>query len=317
MIRKYSLITLLLFLFIYRASAQLAEIPFLFSKNRILIKVQSNKSKPLLFIFDTGGTGTLIDSLSAEKAGIKRDEGKNINVIGSGGAQNYAMASHQAVSLAGNVQIKDIELVLMNLSSFSSAVRDTIHGIIGYDVLSRYTTKIDFERHKISLYGSIKSADTIGYVRIPFEFNKGIAIPRFPVSVKLDNNESFTGRVMFDSGADLTLLVSAPFRNFHHFESKMGKTTGSKGRGLNFEKNDENAVIRGMSFNGFNFGPMAIELTKNDQAEAKDGYLGIIGMDIIKRFDVILDYANKNIYLKPNAFYNQPFDATLKAAHSK
>ena len=313
MTRRYSLITILLFFFVYEASAQIAQIPFLFSKNRMLIKVQSNNSKPMLFIFDTGGTGTLMDSLSAVNAGIKKDEGRNVNVIGSGGAQDYAIASHQSISLPGNVKINDIELVLMNLSSFSSAVKDTIHGIIGYDVLSRYATKIDFERQKISLYTDIRSADTLGYVRIPFEFNKGIAIPRFPITIKLDNNESFTGRVMFDSGADLTLLVSAPYRNFHQFDRKIGKMTGSKGRGLNFETNDENAVIKGMSFKGFSFGPMAIELTKNDKAEPKDGYLGIIGMDIIKRFHVILDYANKNIYLKPNALYYQPFDTKLKS----
>ena len=317
MIRKQSLITVLLFFFFCQASAQVAEIPFLFSRNRILMQVQSNKSKPMLFIFDTGGTGTLMDSLSAVNAGIKKDEGRNVNVIGSGGARDYAIASHQNVSLPGSIKINDIELVLMNLSSFSSAVKDTIHGIIGYDVLSRYTTKIDFERRKIFLYSNIKSADTAGYVRIPFEFNKGIVIPRFPIAIKLDNNETFTGRVMFDSGADLTLLVSAPYRNFHQFDSKIGKMTGSKGRGLNFDTNDENAVIKGMSFNGFNFGPMSIELTKNDKAEPKDGYLGIIGMDIIKRFHVILDYVNKNIYLKPNALYHQPFDARLKSATVK
>ena len=317
MIRRYLLITTVLFFLIFEASAQIAEIPFLFSKNRILVNVQSNKSKPMLFIFDTGGTGTLMDSLSAVNAGIKKDEGKNVNVIGSGGAQDYAIASHQNILLPGNIQIKDIELVLMNLSSFSSAVKDTIHGIIGYDVLSRYTTKINFESHKVSLFTSIKSVDTAGYMKIPFEFNKGISIPRFPITIKLDNNETFTGRVMFDSGADLTLLVSAPYRNFHQFDRKIGKMSGSKGRGLNFETNDDNAVIKGMSFNGFNFGPMAIELTKNEKAEPKDGYLGIIGMDIIKRFHVILDYANKNIYLKPNAFYHQPFDARLKSATVK
>ncbi|MET1055803.1 MAG: FKBP-type peptidyl-prolyl cis-trans isomerase [Pedobacter sp.] len=132
-------------------------------------------------------------------------------------------------------------------------------------------------------------------------------IPRFPISITLDNGESFSGRVMFDTGNAFSLLVSAPFSKFHNFNEKLGLTETTSGRGLHAVTRDRVANIQALSFNGFKFGKMGIRLTVNDQAEPKDGYLGILGIEIIKRFNVILNYAQKRIYLKPNHLYQDSF----------
>ena len=149
--------------------------------------------------------------------------------------------------------------------------------------------------------------DTSGYVGIPFEFSKNILIPRFPITIKLANGENFTGKVMFDTCNAATLLISTPFSKFHHFNDKLGKTLVTEGRGLSAVTQDRLANIKAMSFNGFNFGEMGVSLTINDAAEPKDGYLGILGIDVIKRFHVILDYPHQKIYLRPNGLYNEVF----------
>ncbi len=157
------------------------------------------------------------------------------------------------------------------------------------------------------LYGNISRADTAGYTRIPFEFSKGILIPRFPVTVTLAGGDSFTGRVMFDCGNALTLIVSTPFSKFHDFNRRLGPVIYGQGRGLNAVTTDQVAAIRSMSFDGFDFGRMVIRLTVNDKAEPKDGYLGILGTEVIRRFNVIIDYAGHAIFLKPNGNYRDPF----------
>ena len=167
---------------------------------------------------------------------------------------------------------------------------------------------MDFDHKKLSLYDQIKSVDTTGYTGIPFEFNKNVLIPRFPISITLANRETFTGRVMFDTGNVFALIVSSPFSKFHDFNSKLGETTINTGRGLNTTTQDRLATIKSMSFNGFDFGKMPIRLTINDSAEPKDGYLGILGIEVIKHFNVILDYAHKKIYLKPNQSYHDTFN---------
>jgi len=288
-------------------NAQITQIPFEFKGTHLFIKVQTNQSDTLNFVFDSGATGMSIDSLTAERVSISKANRQTVSVAGSGGAQNYTMALHQNIKL-GNVELKDINMVLINFASLSTAIGTKIDGIIGYEVLNKYITKLDFDQKKISLYDQIKSVDTTGYTCIPFEFSKNILIPRFPISITLANGETFTGRVMFDTGNVFSLIVSTPFSKFHDFNSKLGEITTHTSRGLNAKTQDQVATIKSMSFNGFDFGKMRIRLTVNDKAEPKDGYLGILGIEIIKRFNVILDYAHKKIYLKPNQSYHDAFN---------
>jgi hypothetical protein len=40
----------------------------------------------------------------------------------------------------------------------------------------------------------------------------------------------------------------------------------------------------------------------------QEGADGIIGNDLIRRFNVIFDYAKARLYLKPNSIYGAPFE---------
>ena len=46
---------------------------------------------------------------------------------------------------------------------------------------------------------------------------------------------------------------------------------------------------------------------KEGVSSAED-ILGILGSEIIYRFNIILDYKNKNIYLKPNYLFHENFE---------
>lgn len=305
-LKQNLLIAFLMLNGVLRLKAQIAQIPFEFKGAHIFIKVQTKQSDSLHFIFDTGCTGATIDSATAEKAGIGKENRRNISVAGSGGSQAYSMALNQGLKLK-DAEIKNTDLVLANLSSLSSTIGFRLDGIVGYEILNQYVTQMDFDHKRLLLYNNVKSVDTTGYTGIPFEFSKNILIPRFPISIMLANGESFTGKVMFDTGNAFTLIVSTPFSKYHDFNNKLGDTRITEGRGMNATTQDQLANIRSMSFNGFDFGPMGIRLTVNEKAEPKDGYLGILGIEVIKHFNVILDYATKRIYLKPNQAFHDTF----------
>jgi|GEM_PF-5347344 len=306
-LKRCLLIPLLLIIGCLNIKAQITQIPCTFQGKHLFIKVQTKQGDSLNFIFDTGATGASIDSATAERVGISKENRQNVSIAGSGGSQFYTMAVNQNLKV-GSAELNNINLVLVNLSSLSAAVGSRIDGIIGYEILNNYVTQLDFDHKKLLLYDKIQTADTSGYTGIPFQFNKDVLIPRFPISIKLANGESFTGRAMFDTGNAFSLIVSTPFSKYHDFKSKIGETTQVQGRGMNAFTQDQIATIQSMSFNNFKFDQMAIRLTINDQAEPKDGYLGILGIEVIKHFNVILDYANKRIYLKPNKLYSTGFN---------
>jgi FKBP-type peptidyl-prolyl cis-trans isomerase len=306
-IKKTLLVVFVMVATFSRLKAQVARIPFEFDGTHLYIKVRVNESDTLHFVFDTGSTGgATIDSSAAGKAGIGKENLQTVSIAGNGGVQSYNMALNQTLKL-GNIEFKNINIVLANFASLSASSGARIDGIAGDDILDKYVTELDFDHKALSLYKDIKFLDTTGYTPIPFEFSKNIHIPRFPISITLANGETFTGMVMFDTGNSLSLIVSTPFSKFHDFNSKLGETYISRGRGFSAETQEQVAVIKSMSFNGFHFGKMSVRLTVNDKATPADGYLGILGIEVIKHFNVILDYSHKMIYLKPNKNYNSTF----------
>jgi len=286
--------------------AQVASIPFAFNGKHLYIKIKTLKSRDLNFVFDTGATGATIDSATAENAGISKTGRETVNIAGSGGSQDYVIVPGQSLTL-GSVTISPVELTMVNFSNLSGVMGVKLDGILGFELLERYVTLVDFDQSKLVMYKGINEADTTGYTGIPFEFSKGINIPRFPITITLANGETFTGKVMFDTGNGFSLIVSTPFSKFHNFQEKIGDTKVTMGRGMNAVTQDQLANIKAMSFNGFTFGTMGIRLTVNEKAEARDGYLGVLGIEVIKRFNIILDYVHKKIYLKPNKAYFDSF----------
>jgi hypothetical protein len=60
-------------------------------------------------------------------------------------------------------------------------------------------------------------------------------------------------------------------------------------------------------------GPFRLEnvVTAFPPAEVRskqEGADGIIGNDLMRRFNVIFDYGNKRLYLKPNRHFDTPFE---------
>ncbi len=296
----------LLLLQVCAATAQTAQIPFQMQNGHVLIRVRVGQQDSLQFVFDTGATVSSLDSAAAVRAGIRTKDVQQVSVTGAGGAQQYLMLNGQNLQV-GNLPVKHVNLVLIDFKNLSTDLGIHLDGIIGLDVLNKYVTKIDFEEQLLSFYPAIQQVDTTGFAAIPFEFSKGIEIPRFPVSIVLNNGETFTGKTMFDLGNAGTLLISAPYSKFHQLETKLGKMVPHRGRGLNVATDERLAKINSMHFNGFEFGRMPVSLTINEAAVAKDGYLGILGTAVISHFHVILDYGAKMIYLQPNKNYLASF----------
>lgn len=301
-LNKTAIVAILCFVTIHSSTAQVATIPFDFKGKQLFIPLQAPNGKQLRFIFDTGATGAMIDSISAKEADLYDGPREKVSVAGSGGAKSYQMIFNREIKIQ-DLTIDKINFVLAGFKCLAVLVGDTFDGIIGYEILSRYVTRMDFEKKQVVFYENMNDLDTTGFVSIPFEFSKNILIPRFPISITLANGQKFIGKVMFDTGNASTLLVSTPFSKYHQFDQKLGATRITTGAGVHAETTDQLANIKFMSFDGFKFGPMGIRLTVNPAAEPKDGYLGILGIEIIKRFHVILDYAHQKIFLKPNRFY--------------
>lgn len=205
------LITLFLSLIIsIHLNAQIAEIPFELKNGLILLDVNVNdNTEANTFIFDTGATSDLLDSTSADKLGLEANYKHDVS--GAGGTKSYDIILNQKLKLQNKIEINNTNLVLTDLTKLKDRLERNFDGIIGYSLLKKYITKIDYENQKMLLYNKIENTDTTGYKAINFEFENGIPIPQFDISITLRNGETYTDKILFDNGAGLTLLINTPY----------------------------------------------------------------------------------------------------------
>lgn len=314
---KTILTNFLLFIGIYSLNAQVAEIPFELKNNLILLKASINDNTDArTFIFDTGATSDLLDSTTANNLGLEANYKQDVS--GAGGTKTYEIILSQKLTLNSEISINNTHLVLADLSELKEPLERDFDGIIGYSLLKDYITKIDYENHKILLYHKIENVDTAGYRAIPFEFANGIPIPQFDITIRLRNGESFTGRILFDSGAGLTLLINTPYNEKNQLIKKAGKSLVSESENLHGESTSESIAIQSMNIGSYKLNEMVISVAHDKGGvSGSEGYLGILGGEVISKFDVILDYSSSILYIKPNSTFNKPFEFPLSGIQLK
>ncbi|QXV66748.1 PDZ domain-containing protein [Mucilaginibacter sp. 21P] len=108
-------------------------------------------------------------------------------------------------------------------------------------------------------------------------------------------------------------MVNTPFQQKNDLMRKVGKRVESTQDNLSDKSVTTLAAIGGLKLGPFDFNQKLRVNISTDQAGASayEGYLGILGAEIINRFDHIIDYKAKRIYLKPNYLYKQKFVAAV------
>lgn len=305
---------LLVFTFTTYGKAQI-NLPFEERGGLFLVKLTINKMEGQ-FVFDTGASNTVLDSALAVKLGLK-SSGTNRS-SSTGGVATFNYIDNYKIGISEKQEITCKKIIFSNLSALHGRIGVEFAGIIGFDILNKYITKIDYETKTISLYTQLNKSEIETYTPITFNLNNGIPIPQFNISFALNNGEKFNGPILFDSGAGLTLMVNTPFKESNQLDKKVGKTIALQGQDLFTKKQLEQARIKSITIGIYTFENLPITLT-NTKAGVNSFtyYLGILGNQIISRFNVILDYSNKVIYLKPNKNFELPFDFPLSGIRFK
>lgn len=312
--KKNSIILLLLFSIQTSCNAQIKksilvdEIPFELINNTILIKLKVNELDNQLFIFDTGAGGTLISKSLGDN--LKLSNGFSSINTGAAGIHQVDVYQHNTITF-GKTQIKNISLIKDRKDFKKRVFLKTISGIIGYDILSNYVTKINYTKNQIELY-SFKNFDPSGFGKmhkfsimqnIPFIFIDNISIGK----------ESFKGKLLVDTGAQPNLIFNTPFVKKNNIENKVGKSFSVTGRVGTSNAKTTTVVCRVQKIDLFDSSfteiPSGLSIGTTGAQNNKKA-IGLIGNGILKRFDMTLNYSKKELYVIPNHLIDEKFTVT-------
>lgn len=287
-------------------------IPFKFINKNIIIPLTINQSDTLFFMLDSGLTHTLITQLFPEDSlQLNNVAEETIKGLGGNATLSVVISYDNEINLNGiagkHQRINFIKEDIFNLSQLAG---HKINGIIGYDFLKHFITKIDYRRHLITFYEPKKYRKRLrNYLRFPMEIIAGK--PYIKTTITAPDGQQKELKLMLDTGASLSLWV---MDNNGIQITKPPKTISTYlGQGLSGKIHGEYGRIPALHFQSKTIkNVLAAYPTPEDVSAAlTEGRNGSIGSEILRRFHIVMDYSGKQLFLKPNTAFKAPFSFNL------
>jgi hypothetical protein len=283
-------------------------IPFRqFTGGVLVVRGTVNDSPDSLnFILDTGSGGISLDSLTTVELGLRVTPSDRF-IRGIGGTKRLFYAANNSLRLPG-LQVDSLDFHISNYSFISSVYGVQIDGIIGYSFLKQYIIQVNYDSMKLFVYTPGRYVyEPGGDILNPYINN----IPVIPAGLK--NKDAYSTRYYFDMGAGLCLMLSNRFVEdsciFCEPRQRKHKFIQTEAQGLTGKISMTQTVVQGLKVGPYYFQKVPTYLFDDvSNVTAYPSLGGLIGNDLLRRFNVTLNYAQHQIYLKPNKHFNEPFD---------
>lgn len=174
-------------------------------------------------------------------------------------------------------------------------------GTIGYDLFEDKTIEFDFDKMIMIIHDSSIKLDN-SYFNFKMELNGG-EVPLLETTLIIDSTP-YKKSLILDMGATGCIFLNQKFVTKNNLYDKM-KPLGETNRGGAGNGTIKTALV---VLPELILGKATLkELPINLQLSSLNDGSGELGMDVLKRFNLILDYQNNMIYMKPNSLFNTPF----------
>jgi hypothetical protein len=270
------------------------SIPVDVKYNRTYVTVQIGKYVIPYILLDTGFSFDglmLFNSSYRDSLDITRAVEVRVGGAGSGEAPKALMIDSLIFSI-GNVKMVNQPVIIMqgNIDMGSN-------GIIGYSIFGHYLTEFDYDKNTMTLNNSDDIQTDSTWTAIPMYF-KNNNIPWIDASVKIESEEPVQLSMYIDFAAgDEIVLLDKPGMKF-----TIPKETKEVyiGRGLSGDIYGKSGIISKLIIGPYELNNLKASFTDAKIRSKQDNADAIIGNASLRKFNLIFDYSNKKLYLKPN-----------------
>jgi len=270
-----------------RAASRTDTIPFILgANNAIHIKGRINNSDILDLIFDTGASVGVLSDQGSDKKATLNDNNKN------------------KFEFSG-VVIENSPAIFVDYNGGLQA-----DGVIGYNAFEDKIVEINYDKSIMVIHDSIRDISQ-SYSVNDMKWRGSTLHIECKLSI---GNKEFQELLIFDTGSKWAMSLKKEFATKNQLYNVLPRVGTRRAKGVDGKTVKSNTYtlprlqLGGLSLTNV---PMDLELPSDG---AGLNY-NILGNDVLKRFNVILDYKNGLIYLQPNSLihagYNKSFDETI------
>ncbi len=269
----------------------------------ILVQAKFNKlTQPFNFILDTGSGGISLDSSTTAEFKIPHvSSGRTVN--GIAGIREVDFAQHNSLTFPG-LKIDSLDFYINDYEILSSVYGEKIDGIIGYSFFSRYIVNIDFDSLRIKIFHPGKFLYPPGGTLLHPLFT---ALPIQQLTIK--DARTVNANFYIDTGAGLCFLMSKQFNDDSAVLKRRRKPVSIQVQGLGGKKQMLLTVIKQVQIGPYKFRKVPTNILDDEFNATSYPFLGgLIGNDILRRFNITINYPRREIHLLPNSHYRDNFD---------
>lgn len=285
------------------------KIRFELINNLVIVPVEVNGT-PLRFILDSGVSKPILFNLSDQDS-IQLKNVSRISIKGLGGGEPIeALASvGNTFRLANAANFNQALYVVLDKDlNFSPALGITVHGIIGYDIFRDFVVELNYGRQFLRLHhpDHYRGKSSAKEMTLPLEIQGSKAYLKGEVVVQ--GGEAVPVKLLMDTGSsdavwlfpDPEAGLPVPDKNYEDFLGKglSGTIFGKRTRIERLQLGD--FVLQDAK--------AAFPYMESFQAVQDLGDRnGSLGGEVLKRFNMVVNYPAGEVVLGKNARFSSPF----------
>ena len=293
----------------FAEGTQALAIPFNFENEHVMVKGRVDDAGPLWFMIDTGAAVSVVNKKRLEEMGLRAIGSGSI--LGGGGSADFAYADVPRFQLGGAALLGQ-RVGVMDLSGLERIYGMPMGGILGYDFMSRFVVRVDYDKSTVDLL------DPHGFRyegpgrRVPFVMQG--ERPYLTATVTVPNAPPLTAELVVDSGAAGTVNLNSPFVRDNRLLELARKTPAGKPNTFAgsekefFAQTSVPGKLAGFTLPPYQLKEVPVSLmVQTTGAYASAHYAGVVGQGVLQRFNQVYDYAESTMILEPRGDPAQPF----------
>lgn len=253
-------------------------IPFVLSPyNNIIFKVILDKKDTLNLKFDSGATDFLLTNDAIKKLKLE-----NLS------EHSFQLGNH----VFANQQIYPVELSGQGTE-----------GRFGWNLFDGKIVEIDYDRNIFIIHTHLSNIDK-NFQKLPIEYTHTLFCIQGELQLK---EKKYKNRFLFDNGYQRTIMLDENLMKEQKYPKEeltiIKKVIMKNGEG----KEIPVLTVNNDRLNLGNYSLMNIPVQLLTTANPARFTTHILGNEVLKRFNTILDFQHNAVYLKPNSLWNEKY----------
>ncbi len=285
--------------FVFTQGGDHADVRCQFIERHIFLPVIVDCDESL-WVLDSGASASVIDRGYAESLGLELSG--EIKGQGAGNTVDVAFATLPPFGVQG-IEFEEQQIAVIELAGLFKSTSDLdVRGILGYDFLSRFVTRIDYANEMLTFYEPSE-----------FEYEGDGTVLDAPLSGNLFSVEATVdgihgGHWMLDLGAG-GMTFHAPYAEEHDLASREG--TYGVGFGAGGRIMHHRSEYETIEFGGYTMERPRISMAgaggETTGAFAGGELVGNLGNTLFRHFVLYLDYENQQVVVEKGDDFGTEF----------